>query len=99
MICLFLGVRELLNVIHGNSRNNYLSNTVMLHSFLYSITGLSSVEAYNMKANEWFRVAPMNTRRSSVGVGVVGGKVSSTFYMHAQYIPRRHFFQSKPAAL
>lgn len=36
--------------------------------------GLSSVEAYNPKANEWMFVAPMNTRRSSVGVGVVDGE-------------------------
>lgn len=43
-----------------------------MHCALF-ITGLSSVEAYNIKSNEWFHVAPMNTRRSSVGVGVVGG--------------------------
>lgn len=36
---------------------------------------MSSVEVYNLKTNEWFHVAPMNTRRSSVGVGVVGGKL------------------------
>lgn len=36
--------------------------------------GLASVEAYSYKTNEWFFVAPMNTRRSSVGVGVVEGK-------------------------
>lgn len=30
-----------------------------------------------MKTNEWFHVAPMNTRRSSVGVGVVGGKLTN----------------------
>lgn len=72
---------------HGNSWNSwYLSNTFMLFGFLYFfITGLSSVEAYNMKANEWFRVAPMNTRRSSVGVGVVGGKVSSKYYMYSTF--------------
>lgn len=45
-------------------------------SFYILILGLSSVEAYNVKTNEWFHVAPMNTRRSSVGVGVVGGKGS-----------------------
>uniref|UniRef100_A0A8B9PBU2 Kelch like family member 2 n=1 Tax=Apteryx owenii TaxID=8824 RepID=A0A8B9PBU2_APTOW len=39
------------------------------------LPGLSSVEVYNLKTNEWFHVAPMNTRRSSVGVGVVGGKL------------------------
>ncbi|XP_072262944.1 kelch-like protein 2 [Pyxicephalus adspersus] len=43
-----------------------------LHFFCFSL-GLATVEAYNVKANEWFHVAPMNTRRSSVGVGVVGG--------------------------
>ncbi|NIG59208.1 kelch-like protein 2 [Pontoporia blainvillei] len=42
-----------------------------LLSFLHC--WLSSVEAYNIKSNEWFHVAPMNTRRSSVGVAVVGG--------------------------
>ncbi|KAI2656731.1 Kelch-like protein 3 [Labeo rohita] len=40
-----------------------------------SVPSLSSVEAYNPKANEWMFVAPMNTRRSSVGVGVVDGKL------------------------
>uniref|UniRef100_A0A8C2K856 Kelch-like family member 2 n=1 Tax=Cyprinus carpio TaxID=7962 RepID=A0A8C2K856_CYPCA len=34
---------------------------------------LATVEAYNAKANEWFHVSPMNTRRSSVGVGVLKG--------------------------
>ncbi|KAM7323037.1 hypothetical protein ACRRTK_018542 [Alexandromys fortis] len=37
------------------------------------VQGLASVEAYSYKTNEWFFVAPMNTRRSSVGVGVVEG--------------------------
>lgn len=32
------------------------------------------MEVYNPKANEWIFVAPMNTRRSSVGVGVVDGE-------------------------
>lgn len=32
------------------------------------------MEAYSYKTNEWFFVAPMNTRRSSVGVDVVEGK-------------------------
>lgn len=32
------------------------------------------MEVYNPKANEWMFVAPMNTRRSSVGVGVVDGE-------------------------
>lgn len=38
------------------------------------LLGLASVEAYSYKTNEWFFVAPMNTRRSSVGVGVVEGE-------------------------
>lgn len=37
------------------------------------------MEAYNSKINEWFFVAPMNTRRSSVGVGVVEGKKKNDF--------------------
>lgn len=40
----------------------------------FSPSGLSTVEAYNYKTNEWMYVASMNTRRSSVGVGVVDGK-------------------------
>lgn len=42
--------------------------------------GLATVEAYNSKTNEWFHIAPMNTRRSSVGVGVVGGKRRQSVY-------------------
>lgn len=39
-----------------------------------SLSGLSTVEAYNHKTNEWMYVGAMNTRRSSVGVGVVNGE-------------------------
>lgn len=49
----------------------------LLHTLTSSMLffpGLSSVEAYNPKTNDWVFVAPMNTRRSSVGVGVVDGK-------------------------
>lgn len=42
-----------------------------------SVSGLSTVEAYNYKTNEWMYVASMNTRRSSVGVGVVDGKTET----------------------
>lgn len=53
--------------------------TVFLHLWTLQwwkcwFAGLATVEAYNAKANEWFHVNPMNTRRSSVGVGVVGGQ-------------------------
>lgn len=41
--------------------------------------GLSTVEAYNAKTDEWFHVLPMSTRRSSVGVGVVNGEYISQF--------------------
>lgn len=37
------------------------------------LAGLSTIEAYNAKTDEWFHVLPMSTRRSSVGVGVVNG--------------------------
>uniref|UniRef100_A0A8C4I7W6 Kelch-like family member 2 n=1 Tax=Dicentrarchus labrax TaxID=13489 RepID=A0A8C4I7W6_DICLA len=37
------------------------------------LIGLSTIEAYNAKTDEWFHVLPMSTRRSSVGVGVVNG--------------------------
>lgn len=42
--------------------------------FCVCLSGLSTVEAYNHKTNEWMYVGPMNTRRSSVGVGVVNGE-------------------------
>lgn len=42
-----------------------------------SVSGLSTVEAYNYKTNEWLYVASMNTRRSSVGVGVVEGETEA----------------------
>ena len=41
--------------------------------------GLSTIEAYNTKTDEWFHVLPMSTRRSSVGVGVVNGEYRSLF--------------------
>lgn len=51
------------------------SNIFMLFAHVvFSFSGLSTVEAYNYKTNEWMYVAAMNTRRSSVGVGVVDGK-------------------------
>ncbi|KAG8128587.1 hypothetical protein E2320_015401 [Naja naja] len=49
---------------------------VSLPKLMMIAIGLASVEAYNYKVNEWFFVAPMNTRRSSVGVGVVEGVCS-----------------------
>uniref|UniRef100_A0A8C6WJM5 Kelch-like family member 2 n=1 Tax=Neogobius melanostomus TaxID=47308 RepID=A0A8C6WJM5_9GOBI len=49
-------------------------------SLFHVFSGLSTVEAYNSKTDEWFHVLPMSTRRSSVGVGVVNGEYNS----HAQ---------------
>lgn len=40
-------------------------------------SGLSTIEAYNTKTDEWFHVLPMSTRRSSVGVGVVSGECAA----------------------
>jgi hypothetical protein len=36
-------------------------------------TGLNSAEMYDPRTHEWRMIAPMSTRRSSVGVGVVNG--------------------------
>lgn len=36
-------------------------------------TGLNSAEMYDPHTHEWRMIAPMSTRRSSVGVGVVNG--------------------------
>lgn len=46
---------------------------------LLLFAGLSTIEAYNAKTDEWFHVLPMSTRRSSVGVGVVNGEYCSQF--------------------
>lgn len=46
---------------------------------LCAFAGLSTIEAYNAKTDEWFHVLSMNTRRSSVGVGVVNGEYCSQF--------------------
>lgn len=39
------------------------------------------MEAYNYKTNEWLYVASMNTRRSSVGVGVVEGETETPEFL------------------
>lgn len=59
----------ILTVSHSRLRPDTIGN-----SRVSCLPGLASVEAYSYKTNEWFFVAPMNTRRSSVGVGVVEGK-------------------------
>ncbi|MGH0168598.1 UNVERIFIED_CONTAM: hypothetical protein FKN15_055010 [Acipenser sinensis] len=56
-----------------------------LQSQANAYAGLSSVEAYSSKSNEWFFVSPMNTRRSSVGVGVVEDTLQ--FYCGGQGSP------------
>lgn len=60
----------------------FLNTYSLLDNTCYVPSGLSSVEAYSPKTNEWTFVASMNTRRSSVGVGVVDGKLFEfMFYM------------------
>lgn len=49
------------------------------------LTGLNSVESYDPRTNEWRLVASMSTRRSSVGVGVVGGKKKLVYYLLSTY--------------
>lgn len=56
------------------SRHSRVRPSAVEVSRVSYLPGLASVEAYSYKTNEWFFVAPMNTRRSSVGVGVVEGK-------------------------
>lgn len=41
---------------------------------LVVVLGLSSVEAYDPVRNVWECIAPMHTRRSSVGVAVLNGE-------------------------
>ena len=44
----------------------------------FSVTSrLSSVERYDPEKNEWTLVAPMSVCRSTTGVGVIGGNVTS----------------------
>lgn len=56
---------------------------------LYAVGGrdssqvLRSVERYNPHTNKWTLVAPMNKRRGSVGVGVLGGFIYAVGGMDA----------------
>ena len=44
------------------------------HTILFTIfKSASFLQVYDPKTNEWRYIAPMSTRRSSVGVGVLGG--------------------------
>ncbi|MPC51408.1 Ring canal kelch [Portunus trituberculatus] len=52
---------------------NDKDNTVCWVGGFDGSTGLNSAEMYDSKAHEWRMIAPMSTRRSSVGVGVVSG--------------------------
>lgn len=61
---------------HPHSQPSRVRPGAIETSQVACLPGLASVEAYSYKTNEWFFVAPMNTRRSSVGVGVVEGKAS-----------------------
>lgn len=63
------------------------------------LPGLASVEAYSYKTNEWFFVAPMNTRRSSVGVGVVEGKEPLWVVAGALACSFCHCSESAPSVL
>lgn len=54
-----------------------LQMSISLIPVSVAVSGLSTVEAYNYKSNEWLYVASMNTRRSSVGVGVVEGETEA----------------------
>ena len=47
---------------------------VCTYMYVVFMIGLNSMECYDPRINEWRFVASMSTRRSSVGVGVVGGK-------------------------
>lgn len=56
-----------------------VSSEIFSHLLLSPfVPGLSTVEVFGHKSNEWLYVASMNTRRSSVGVGVVDGKAWAT---------------------
>lgn len=72
--CRFPVPRSALFPIPTVSRHSRVRPSAVEISRVSYLPGLASVEAYSYKTNEWFFVAPMNTRRSSVGVGVVEGK-------------------------
>lgn len=40
----------------------------------FFFSGLNSAECFDVRNGEWRMIAPMSTRRSSVGVGVLNGK-------------------------
>ena len=49
----------------------YMSSCVGIYNKLPNPAQVSTVDCYDPEKNEWtFKVAPMSTRRSSLGVGV-----------------------------
>lgn len=45
-------------------------------------TGLNSAEMYDPRNHEWHLIAPMSTRRSSVGVGVVNSLLYAVGFLN-----------------
>jgi len=42
---------------------------------MYCLSGLNTAECFDVRAGEWRMIAAMSTRRSSVGVGVLNGRL------------------------
>jgi hypothetical protein len=58
-------------------------------------TGLNSAEMFDPNGkNEWINVSPMSTRRSSVGVGVVNGRLFAVSIIPSAF-SSLHSFVSK----
>lgn len=72
-----IGTRTLNTCTLNTLRFGFYFLIHIFHDSSICVSGLSTVEAYNHKTNEWLYVASMNTRRSSVGVGVVDGKTQA----------------------
>lgn len=43
---------------------------------MFGVSGLNSAECFDVRCGEWRMIAPMSTRRSSVGVGVLNGNIT-----------------------
>ena len=51
----------------------YYHKTYLIFKIFDEFAGLNTAEMLDGETNEWRSIAPMNTRRSSVGVAVLSG--------------------------
>jgi hypothetical protein len=70
--------------------HNYLNFNCSQVGGFDGSTGLNSAEMYDPRTHEWRMIAPMSTRRSSVGVGVVNGLLYAVSLCSVRQITLSH---------